>query len=387
MVTRGSAARLQSPLLLLAFTSLLLRLFLSLPTLVVAEPSDPSYRLVWSDEFSLPDYSPPDPAVWSHDVGPGPVVGGNNELEYYTAARNNSFVVNHSLVIQSLYQPHYRSGYNFTSGRITSLSKVELYLGYVEARIRVLTMADGHWPAFWMLGHCSQPYPNCGEIDIMEQVNGPIGNSHGNDKQQCGTLWSNPDGINGSIPTGPLHQSGGCVEVGPNATQWGDDWHVYAMKWNVTAIDFLVDGVTYSSSTFGNDTGFDCYQTPTDPYYLLINLAEGGDNPGVAPDKAAFPTQLQLDWVRVWQQKDGRAYIHAPNSTAPPAIETGNAVGSSSSSSGSASSSSSSNSDGGESGGSSGGQVSTNGASKVASYSYQPWVMLLYAVLCSCMYM
>jgi len=349
--------------------------------LVLADPSDKSYQLVWSDEFTLPDYSPPDSSLWSHEVGPGPLIGGNDELEYYTAALNNSFILDHTLVVQSLYQPNYsQSGLNFTSARLNSLNKVELYLGYVEARIRVLTMADGHWPAFWMLGHCSQPYPNCGEIDIMEQVNGPVGNDHGNDKQQCGTLWSNPNGINGSAPTGPYHHSGGCIEVPANVTQWGDDWHVYAMKWNLTAIDFLVDGLLYSSSVFGSDVGFDCYQSSSDPYYLIVNLAEGGTNPGVAPVKDAFPTQLQVDWVRVWQQADGQSYINAPNATAAlPADGTsstgGSAVGardSSSSSAGSRVGTTSSSS-------SSGGQTEVNGASNV---SFTGSAALLSVMLC-----
>ena len=352
---------------------------LLLTPFIFAAPSDPSYRLVWSDEFSLRDYSAPDPSVWSHDVGPGPLVGGNNELEYYTAALNNSFILNQTLVIQSLYQPDY-FGYNYTSGRITTLNKVELYLGYIEARIRVLTMADGDWPAFWMLGHCSQPYPNCGEIDIMEQVNGPVGNSNGNDKQQCGTLWSNPNGVNGSAPTGPYHHAGGCVEVASNVTQWGDDWHVYAMKWNLTAIDFVVDGVTYSSSTFGSDVGFDCYHTSSDPYYFLINLAEGGNNPGVAPNKSSFPTQLQVDWVRVWQQKDGNSYIHAPNAIAD---STGSSFDSSSSSGGINDGSSSTGSGSSiESISSSVSQSETNGASKLF-YASALWLLLFYAALCS----
>ena len=92
-------------------------------------------------------------------------------------------------------------------------------MGYVESRICVLTMADGNWPVFWMLGHCTQPYPNCGEIDIVEQVDGSVGKRNGNDKQHCGTLWSNPNGINGSTLTGDSHHAGGCVEVDANATQ------------------------------------------------------------------------------------------------------------------------------------------------------------------------
>lgn len=135
--------------------------------LTLAQPADPTYHLVWADEFDQPDYTAVNSTVWTHELGSS----YNNELEYYTNSINNSFVQSDALVIQSLYQPNYAaSGYNFTSARINTMGKVELYMGYVEARIRVLTMADGHWPAFWLLGHCNQSYPNCGEIDIMEQV-------------------------------------------------------------------------------------------------------------------------------------------------------------------------------------------------------------------------
>ena len=342
-----------------------------------ASPSDPSYQLVWSDEFTLPDYSAPDSSIWNHEAGPGAVIGGNNELEYYTAELNNSFILNRTLILQSLHQPDYAlSGYNFTSARVDSLGTVELYLGYVEARIRVLTMADGHWPAFWMLGQCAQPYPNCGEIDIMEQVNGPTGNSHGNGKQQCGTLWSNPGGINGSAPIGPYHQAGGCVEVKDSTAQWGDDWHVYACQVECD-IDRLLGWTvaTYSTSTFGGDAGFNCYQTPTDPFYLVINLAEGGDNTVAVPDRSAFPTQLQLDWVRVWQQDDGQSYINARNAVPLPTASSGGAfaAGGSSSTSSCSSTSLIESSSG----------SSTNSQMEKAGAITTPCVVLMLLLLCS----
>jgi hypothetical protein len=106
-------------------------------------PFDPTYELVWSDEFNQADGSPPDPSVWTHETGGSGE--GNHELEFYTDRINNSFIQDGRLVIQGLkeqYQKH-----NYTSARIDSAGKVEVLYGLLAARARI-RMYDGFWPAF-----------------------------------------------------------------------------------------------------------------------------------------------------------------------------------------------------------------------------------------------
>ena len=174
-------------------------------------PFDSSFQLVWSDEFNQTDGSPPDPAIWNLEVsGDGE---GNHELEYYTTSINNSYVRDGRLHIVGLEQPY--KGHNYTSARIDSAGKVEVLYGLIAARARI-TMYDGYWPAFWLIGSQASRvnWPRCGEMDIMEQVNGRGTGTSQDDNLQFGTLHYNQGGINN---TKVNHLStGGIVKQKPN---------------------------------------------------------------------------------------------------------------------------------------------------------------------------
>src|SRR4051812_7631272 len=145
-----------------AFWSLLLALSVALPALCHAD-----WKLVWNDEFTQPDGSLPDAAKWNFDLGRGESGWGNNELEYYTKRTNNIRVEGGQLVIEACREK--LSGAAFTSARI--LTKTSWTYGRFEARIKI-PYGQGIWPAFWMLGTniAAAGWPDCGEIDIMENI-------------------------------------------------------------------------------------------------------------------------------------------------------------------------------------------------------------------------
>jgi hypothetical protein len=136
------------------------------------------------------------------------------------------------------------------------------------------------WPAFWMLGSdISDPnfaWPKCGEIDIMETVN--------TDTHNYGTIhWDN----NGHV------SYGGNIVVSSNA------YHTYTVTWDANAITWFVDGVQYHQANIANNIN------STDefhlPFFIILNLAVGGDWPGQTIDDSALPASMYVDWVRVYQ--------------------------------------------------------------------------------------
>ncbi|HUE00580.1 MAG TPA: family 16 glycosylhydrolase [Bryobacteraceae bacterium] len=255
-----------------------------------------AWKLVWSDEFNGTAGSPPNPANWNYDLGGGG--WGNGEAETYTNSSNNVFQDgNGNLVIQAIRDA---SG-NFTSARLqtgapgasTSTTDLSWQYGLIEARIK-LPYGQGVWPAFWMLGEDidTDPWPGCGELDIMENF---------------GTNSSDAS-INNGTAHGPGYSAANGITAGitlPFGETVYDDYHVYALLWSQNSIQFFVDGVSYNTVTPASIPSGDQWVFNT-PFFILLNLAIGG--PGTflgvgTPDPSApFPNQdLVVDWVRVYQ--------------------------------------------------------------------------------------
>ena len=141
----------------------------------------PGWSLVWSDEFSAPDGSAPDPAKWTYDVGGKG--WGNNELESYTNRKENARIEKGNLVITAQKQTYTGADgvtRDYTSARLKTQNLFTQTYGRFEARIKI-PEGQGMWPAFWMLGQDipSAGWPKCGEIDIMENIGKEPGSVHG----------------------------------------------------------------------------------------------------------------------------------------------------------------------------------------------------------------
>lgn len=251
------------------------------------EMAPAGYTLVWSDEFNRGDL--PDPGKWVYDAEANKTGWYNNEQQYYAIRRaQNARVENGRLIItarkERLQSAADYGGQNYTSARLITRGKASWTYGFFEVRAR-LPCGRGTWPAFWMLGPDSIPWPNSGEIDIMEQVG------------------KDPTRISGTIHTKATEGTFG-IGGGTTIRDACRRFHNYQMTWTSRDIAIGVDGKTYF--TYKNP-GNGAARWPFDtPHYLLINLAIGGDMAG-AVDDGIFPVDMEVDYVRVYQKNDGRA--------------------------------------------------------------------------------
>ena len=254
-------------------------LFSSGPRATVENPN--RWRLVWHDEF---DYTgPPNPEFWNIEVlGPGAY---NRELQAYTQRPENVRAEDGMLIIEAHPIPGTLRGY--TSARINTRNKQNMYLGRVEVRAK-LPDALGTWPALWLLpvettGRVG--WPHSGEIDFMEHVgfdNGVIHASVHTSKYN----W----------PNGNHHTQTYTL---PSVVT---DFHIYALEWTEESLDFYVDDVLITRFVNEN-TGWEAW--PFDvPFYLIMNLAVGGEWGGArGVDRDAYPARFEIDWVRVYRER------------------------------------------------------------------------------------
>jgi uncharacterized protein (TIGR03437 family) len=277
-------------------------LFAAISAPAQSAPAQTAWQLVWSDEFNGSAGSPPNPSNWNYDLGGGG--WGNGEAETYTNSPNNVFQDGQgNLVIQAIRD----SSGNFTSARLqtgapgasTQTTDLSWQYGLVEARIK-LPFGLGVWPAFWMLGEdiASVSWPQCGEVDIMEN----FGTFNNNASVNNGTIH----GPSSSAAGAPDYNGGdgiGASTTLPFGETVYDDYHVYAVEWSQNSVEFFVDGVSYETRTpaalpSGAPWVFDS------PFFILLNLAIGGPSTflGTPDASAPFPNQdLVVDYVRVYQ--------------------------------------------------------------------------------------
>ncbi len=235
-------------------------------------------QLVMSEEFNTD--GAPNSSLWSYNIGTGSNGWGNNELQYYTSRPENIKVENGMLKITALNQAYMGSSY--TSARILTKGKFELQYGRIEARIK-LPWGKGLWPAFWMLGANSDTvfWPQCGEIDIMEY------------------LGSNPTTVFGTVH-GPGYSGGNAITKNyslPNS-RFDTDFHVFGIEWDENYINYYVDDVLYNQITPEDVPGEWVFNKP---FYIILNMAVGGNFPGSPNSETTFPQTMLVDYVRVYK--------------------------------------------------------------------------------------
>jgi beta-glucanase (GH16 family) len=248
--------------------------------------------LAWSDEFDGPPGSPPDPAVWGYDLGDGSAVGlqgwGNNELQWYTDEPANVALDGKGHLVIAAREADgglecYYGPCEYTSARLLTRDRFEFRYGYLEARLRV-PPGFGLWPAFWMLGSSidEMSWPASGEIDVMEYVG------------------RRPNELTGTVH-GPGYSGGGGI------TDWldlgepvADAFHTVALQWEPDRLTWFVDGTPYHEVTredvAPNEWVFE------QPFFLLLNVAVGGNLGGPVFPDTVFPAEMLVDHVRLYQE-------------------------------------------------------------------------------------
>lgn len=259
-------------------------------------------ELVMSDEFDVD--GAPNPDIWGYDIGTGFDGWGNNELQYYTNRTENVKVENGVLLITALKEDY--NGASYTSARLTTKGLFEQAYGRFEARIRV-PRGSGLWPAFWLLGadcegvgeRIDSNWPLCGEIDVMEY------------RRQEPTIVSGAlhgPGYSGlTVPQGQITKS-----YDLQTDRFDNGFHIFGIEWGPEYINFYVDDALYNQITPA-----DLKITPEDsdnpgalgewvynkPFYVIINLAVGGQFPGAPNAEEFFPQSMLIDYVRVYKNK------------------------------------------------------------------------------------
>ncbi len=262
-------------------------------------PNIPSGTLVWSDEFTNTTGSPaqPDPAVWTYDTGNSGF--GNDELEDYCAWGSSTspcsttspseFVGTDGYLHIEAQQP---SPGVYTSARLKTQGLFSFQYGRFEVRALV-PEAQGFWPAAWLMGNniANVNWRACGVQDVLERVNGPgtpdwnLGSVHGT-------------GFTGGTGLGTQYNF-------PNG-QTAAQWHTYGMIWSKGSVAYYIDDPSHIYATFNatsltplNDGAvwpFDAGQSN----FILLNLAIGGSWPGSPDSTTPFPSEMLVDYVRVY---------------------------------------------------------------------------------------
>ena len=238
------------------------------------------WQLVWEDNFDVDGL--PDSEIWGYEVG----YVRNREAQYYTKGRmENARVENDCLVIEA--RKDNWEGHEITSASLQTYGKKSILYGKIEVRAKLPT-GKGTWPAIWMLGdsYCEGTrWPDCGEIDIMENVG------------------YNPDRIHANVHTKKYNHSigtgrGSYIDI----EKPFEDFHVYALEWDENELRFYVDDQLYFTCK-DDGTGNDAWPF-NKPQYLILNLAIGGSwgaQQGIADD--LLPQKYYIDYVRVYQRK------------------------------------------------------------------------------------
>ena len=228
------------------------------------------WNLIWSDEF---DGSQLDGSKWIQETGGNG--WGNNESQFYTSGSNNLNFVQGQLIITARKEQFGSNAY--TSAKISTKGKFSTRYGKIESRI-LCPQGKGLWPACWMLGTSIDQvsWPACGEIDIMEHINSEMkihGTAH----------WDNMG-----------HQYWGGVIANDPAI-----FHDYSIIWDSTKIRWYMDGTLYYQLNIANGVnGTEEFQAP---FYLILNLAVGGNWPGYPDQTTVFPAEMKVDYIRVYE--------------------------------------------------------------------------------------
>ncbi|TLX74938.1 glycoside hydrolase family 16 protein [Labilibacter sediminis] len=242
------------------------------------------WLLAWSDEFDKDTIYANNWSFQEEEAG-----RFNEEWQRYTSSSANAYIDEDCLVIKAIHESDEHGMDQYTSARLHTANKLSWKYGKIAARIK-LPKGNGIWPAFWMLGANidenggDTPWPQCGEIDILE-------------------LYGSKDD---AVVEGNLHyadQSGEHAMMGAVAYKldqgiFADSFHIFELEWSKDSINWLVDRQQYATASISAQELSEFHND----YFILLNLAVGGTYAGYPDSTTTFPQYMYIDWVRVYKK-------------------------------------------------------------------------------------
>lgn len=242
------------------------------------------WNLIWSDEFEGEALNE---ANWNRQVEPAGRF--NEEWQRYTNSVENAYIENNQLIIEA---KHVREGHGmdqYTSARLNTANKQSWTYGKIVARVK-LPQGMGIWPAFWMLGANidenggDTPWPQCGEIDILE-----LYGSKDDSVIEANLHYADSTDSHAQMGAASYHLEG---------EKFADNFHVFELEWDAQQMIWRVDGEEFASKDISGDE----YAEFQRPMFILLNVAVGGTFAGRPDETTPFPQKMVVDWVRVFQK-------------------------------------------------------------------------------------
>jgi len=288
-------------------------------------------EIIWEENFDNLDN-------WLIETGNGSWGWGNGELQYYSEDNveiseipnepgNNGLHIIGKEESDSDIVDQWGNSLNYTSGKITSKSKISVQYGMIETRALVPDIDLGGWPAIWMLGTANYNWPRCGELDMMEmghtqefrdlhdEHNGGNGNNNSTVNQMVGAnaIFYADEAVNEGNPSGAASISwdpdDDYCRPYYNYDDLNNRFLTYRIYWDPDSIRFTIidDGSEYDFYTdiFSIDSVSDEFNAP---FFFNINLAIGGTltdaynlgDPGSGlPISLPLPTSMYVDYIQI----------------------------------------------------------------------------------------
>jgi beta-glucanase (GH16 family) len=244
------------------------------------------YSLIWSDEFN-------DGAVnlsnWVYETGDGTAYGlpagwGNSELQLYTTQQENSGIETDGEISSLYLRATGDAAGGYSSAKLTTNKLFSMHFGRIDVKAK-MPSGKGLWPAIWMLGDNKGQidWPGCGEIDIVE-ILGDEPN-----KMYSTLHYTNSEKKHGQLQGSNTLSSG----------TYANAYHVYSLDWTPEALAFSIDGVAFQRMPIEADM-----KEFLRSFYLVMNVAVGGNWPGSPDENTTFPQSMNVDYVRVYSKDD-----------------------------------------------------------------------------------
>ena len=241
------------------------------------------FDLVWSDEFSGAVL---DSRYWNFNIGIGSNGWGNNEWQYY---REQNVSLSEGFLTITAKEESF-GGQNYTSSRIKTEGQVDFTYGRVDIRA-ALPRGQGIWPALWSLGtnFSTVGWPYSGEIDIMEMIGGG-----GREDTVHGTVHWNIGGLNAPF----AHTYIGGAYYGED---FSAGFNVFSIIRTANQIEWRVNNVPYYHFDIDDSASLAPFRQP---FFLIFNIAVGGNWPGYPDASTTFPQKMIVDYVRIFEPSD-----------------------------------------------------------------------------------